>query len=52
MKYQCRLKNCNKCGGDADNRESKCLWGQGIYGKAVLPTEFCYEPITALKNKV
>ena len=32
-------------------REAMPVWGQSVYGKSVLSTQFCCEPKTALNNK-
>ena len=37
---------------DIDNRGGYVSVGQGIYENSVLSASFCWEPTTALKNKV
>lgn len=32
-------------------RRGGCGWEQGIYGNSVLPSQFCYEPKTAVEKK-
>lgn len=33
-------------------RRGGCGWEHGIYGNSVLPSQFCYEPKTAVEKKI
>lgn len=36
-------------GGGVNSAEAMHMLGEGIYGESLFPTEFSYEPKTALK---
>lgn len=42
---------CTSSGGGVDNRGGYACVGQGVYGKSVPSSQFCYEPRTALRKK-
>lgn len=58
MMCRCKFTECNKCttqGLNVDGRgDCACAGGMGEdnFVLSVLSTQFCYEPKTALKNKV